>query len=224
MIPLKDDLPSRTVPFITFLLIGVNLAVFAYEATLPSAALERLILDRGAVPLAFHLHRLPLSLPAAATWLTLITSMFLHGGLFHVGGNMLYLWIFGDNVEDAMGHFRFLLFYFLSGIAAALFQIAAMPASRVPLVGASGAIAGVLGAYALLYPAAQVRTLIIFFFFVRIVPIPALIILGLWFVVQVLSVPAAGRAGVAFVAHIGGFLTGMLLTGVFVQRGRRRSA
>jgi len=223
MIPLKDDNPSRSTPFITLLLVATNLAVFAYEVTLPPAGLQGLILDLGAVPSAFGFHRLSHSLPAGIPWLTLITSMFLHGGFLHIGGNMLYLWIFGDNVEDALGHLRFLVFYLLCGIAAGLFQIAAMPSSPVPLVGASGAIAGILGAYALLYPFARIRTLVIFIFFVRIVPIPALIVLGIWFLMQILSVPASGRSGVAFFAHIGGFLIGMLLTGLFVRRGRRRA-
>ena len=224
MIPLKDDNPSRTVPFVTLLLIGVNLAVFLYELTLPPAALQGLIRGFGAVPSALSLGHLPASGMVEIPWLTLITSMFLHGGLFHVGGNMLYLWIFGDNVEDAMGHFRFLVFYLLCGITAALFQIAAMPSSRVPLVGASGAIAGILGAYVLLYPSARIRALIIFLFIVRVVPIPALFILGLWFVMQVLSAPASGRSGVAFFAHIGGFLAGMLLIGLFAGGRRRRRA
>jgi membrane associated rhomboid family serine protease len=222
VIPLKDDNPSRTIPVVTLLLIAANLAVFAYEFTLPPAALQSLILDLGAVPSRFGLHGPPAFLGAGIPWLTLLTSMFLHGGILHVAGNMLYLWIFGDNVEDAFGHLRFAIFYLLCGTAASLLQIAAMPSSRVPLVGASGAIAGVLGAYALLYPAARVRTLIIFVFFIRIVPIPALFVLGLWFLMQVLSVPASGRSGVAFIAHIGGFLTGMLMMGLFVRRGRRR--
>ena len=223
MIPLKDDNPSRSVPVVTLLLIAANLAIFAYEVTLPSAALQALILDLGAVPSSFGLHNLPASLGGGIPWLTLITSMFLHGGILHLGGNMLYLWIFGDNVEDAFGHLRFVIFYLLCGMAASLLQIAAMPSSSIPLVGASGAIAGVLGAYVLLYPAARIRTLIILIFFIRIVPIPALFVLGLWFLMQVLSVPASGRSGVAFIAHIGGFLTGMLLMGLFVRRGRKRA-
>ena len=198
--------------------------MFAYEATLPPAALQALVLDLGAVPARFGLHGPPASLGAGIPWITLVTSMFLHGGILHVGGNMLYLWIFGDNVEDAFGHLRFAFFYLLCGTAASLLQIAATPSSRVPMVGASGAIAGVLGAYALLYPAARIRTLILFVFFIRIVPIPALLVLSLWFLLQVFSVPASGRSGVAFIAHIGGFLTGMLLMGLFVRRGRKRAA
>jgi rhomboid family protein len=224
LIPLKDDNPTRTLPFVTILLIGLNLAVFAYEVTLPSSALQGLILNFGAVPSRFRLHVNDAPGFGAAAWITLFTSMFLHGGFLHVGGNMLYLWIFGDNVEDSLGHFRFLAFYLLCGLAAGLFQIAASPASRIPLVGASGAIAGVLGAYLLLFPAARVRTLVIFVFFVRIVPVPALFVLGIWFLMQILSAPDSGRSGVAFFAHIGGFLTGMLFVGLFGVRGRRRSA
>ena len=192
-------------------IVAGNAAVFLYQVSLPEAASQAFVRAYGVVPGQF-------------AWPDVLTSMFLHGGWLHVLGNMLYLWIFGDNVEDAFGHLRFALFYLLCGIAASLLQIAAMPSSSIPLVGASGAIAGVLGAYALLYPAARIRTLIIFIFFIRIVPIPALFVLGLWFLMQVLSVPASGRSGVAFIAHIGGFLAGMILMGLFVRRGRRRAA
>jgi len=152
--------------------------------------------------------------------------MFLHGGLFHVGGNMLYLWIFGDNVEDTLGHGRFLAFYLLSGVAAALAQTAVNPRSAVPMIGASGAVSGVLGAYLLLFPYASVLMLVIFGFFVRIVHWPAIIVLGLWIVVQFLngfitvSVSAGGTTGgTAWFAHIGGFLAGMVL--LFLIRPRR---
>jgi membrane associated rhomboid family serine protease len=223
MIPLKDENPIRSFPFATVLIIAANLVVFGYEWTLPHPALKALVFQFGAIPAELNVRQVAPSSLADVPWITLITSMFLHGGFLHVGGNMLYLWIFGDNVEDAMGPVRFVVFYLACGLAAAFFQIAAMPLSRVPLVGASGAIAGILGAYALLYPTARVRTLVILFFFVRIVPIPALIILGMWFVVQILSVPASGSSGVAFFAHIGGFLCGMLLIGFFVRQDRRRA-
>jgi len=224
VIPLKDENPSRTVPWVNYLLIGANLAVFAYQIQLPPSLQQRFVFDFGAVPASFIPHRLPGAPPLNIPWLTILTSMFLHGGLMHVGGNMLYLWIFGDNVEDAVGHFRYMVFYLLCGVAAALFQIVASPASRVPLVGASGAIAGILGAYVLLYPTARIRTLIIFLFFVRVVPIPALFILGLWFMIQVLSAPASTGTGIAFFAHIGGFLVGMLLIGFFLRKGRKKTA
>jgi membrane associated rhomboid family serine protease len=165
---------------------------------------------------------------APAPWLTIFTSMFVHGGLFHVAGNMLYLWIFGNNVEDAMGKLRFLVFYLLCGVAAALAQYVADPASRVPMVGASGAISGALGAYLVLFPGARVWTLVVFGFFWRLVPVPALIVLGFWIVVQVLNgLLTFGQAfgggeggGVAFLAHVGGFVAGMALVFVFRRQPR----
>jgi rhomboid family protein len=217
MIPLKDDNPTRTFPLITLLIIAANLSAFAYERTLSPPALERLIFSFGAVPRHFGLTLPEVRLPPPAAWISLFTSMFLHAGYLHVGGNMLYLWIFGDNIEDAMGHLRFLVFYLICGATAGLVQVAAVPSSRVPLVGASGAIAGVLGAYILLYPAARIRTLVIFILFIRIVSVPAAFILGFWFLMQVLSAPDSGGTGVAFFAHIGGFLTGMLLVFVFAR-------
>jgi membrane associated rhomboid family serine protease len=162
--------------------------------------------------------------------LTVFTSMFLHGGLFHVGGNMLYLWIFGDNVEDTLGHGRFLLLYVVAGTAAAFAQAYLNPASRVPMIGASGAVSGVLGAYLLLFPYATVLTLVTFGFFIRFVHIPAMIVLGFWVLLQLLngyitfSAPSFGRGesgGVAWFAHIGGFLAGMLL--LFLLRPRRNT-
>jgi membrane associated rhomboid family serine protease len=163
---------------------------------------------------------------APAPFLTLFTSMFLHGGFLHIAGNMLYLWIFGDNVEDTLGHGRFLLFYLLSGVAAALAQIVVHPDSSVPMVGASGAVSGVLGAYLLLFPYARVLVLLIFGFFVRIVRWPATVVLGFWIVVQFLnglitvSVAAGGAAGgTAWFAHIGGFVAGIVL--LFLMRPRR---
>ena len=206
----------------TLALIGANLVVFLYEATLPSNILKQFILSYGAIPAAFRDGVVVALAPFPFPWLTLLTSMFLHGGILHLGGNMLYLWIFGDNVEDRMGPVRFLLFYLLCGIAAALIQIAVRPISSTPLVGASGAIAGVLGAYALLFPRARVQTLFFFFIFIRIIPLPALLLLGLWFLMQVLSAPASEGAGVAFFAHIGGFLTGILLMAAFLKRRRTR--
>jgi len=220
MIPLRDDNPSHTFPYATLLLIGANVAVFLYEISLPTRAIQGFILSYGAIPAAIlsdsRVH--PGSSPFP--WITLLTSMFLHGGIMHLAGNMLYLWIFGDNVEDRMGSVRFLVFYLICGIAAALIQIFVLPDSTAPLVGASGAIAGILGAYALLFPGARVQTLIFLFIFVRIIEIPALLLLGVWFLMQLLSAPASQGAGVAFFAHIGGFLTGMFLMAGFVRRRR----
>jgi len=163
---------------------------------------------------------LPPTIPVPV-WLTILTSMFLHGGLIHLLGNMLYLWIFGDNVEDAMGPIRFLLFYILCGVAAALAQIAIDPGSATPLIGASGAIAGVLAAYFMLFPYARVLTLIPIFFFLRLVSVPAVLLLGIWFFLQVIS--GAGSlgsgGGVAWFAHIGGFIAGAVLVFLFRRRG-----
>jgi membrane associated rhomboid family serine protease len=154
---------------------------------------------------------------------TLFTSMFLHGGFFHIGGNMLYLWIFGDNVEDAMGSFRFLIFYLLCGVIAAITHIALEPNSLIPMIGASGAISGVLGAYLLLYPRAKVLTLITFFYFIRIIKLPALFVLSFWIVLQLLSGTLslsvrASHAGVAWFAHIGGFFAGVILVSAFKKK------
>jgi membrane associated rhomboid family serine protease len=162
-----------------------------------------------------------------APLLTIFTSMFLHGGLFHIAGNMLYLWIFGDNVEDTLGHVRFVCLYLLAGVGAAVTQTAMSPASQIPMVGASGAISGVLAAYLLLFPHATVLTLITFGFFIRFVHVPAVIVLGFWIVVQVLNgLVSYGRAGddggVAWFAHIGGFAAGALLLFLLRPRGSRR--
>jgi membrane associated rhomboid family serine protease len=157
-------------------------------------------------------------------WWTVITSMFLHGGFLHLLGNMWYLWLFGDNVEDAMGRARFLVFYLLSGVAAALAQVLMGPGSRIPMVGASGAISGVLGGYILLYPHARILTLIPIFFIAQIVEVPALIMLGLWFLIQLMSgLGSLGfeAGGVAWFAHVGGFLAGMGLVWIFRRRSRR---
>jgi membrane associated rhomboid family serine protease len=162
------------------------------------------------------------------TWLTLLTSMFMHGGLLHLGGNMLFLWIFGNNVEDSMGRAKFIVFYLLAGLTATAAQVAIGPDVAVPTVGASGAVAGVLGGYLLLYPHARVITVVFIIFFFTIIELPAVLILGFWFVQQVLfgyfdlSDPAGGGGGVAYFAHIGGFVFGLLLIRAFARRQRRR--
>ena len=233
MFPLKDDVPGRTTPFITVGLIALNVIVFLYQISLgiegstPGVAVRELILEFGLTPCRLTGHCADALPGLPAPWVTVLTSMFLHGGLFHVGGNMLYLWIFGDNVEDTLGHGRFLIFYLLSGVAAALVQTMVSPASTIPMLGASGAVSGVLGAYLLLFPHARVLTLLIFGFFVRMVHIPALVVLGFWIVVQFvngfLTVTAvrgeSAGGGVAWFAHIGGFVAGMGL--LFVFRPRR---
>jgi membrane associated rhomboid family serine protease len=230
MIPLKDDVPSRGVAFITLTLIGLNVAVFLYQLSLqmgmePGAqrAAEEFIREFGLTPCRLTGDcRVPVDAPQPI--LTVLSSMFLHGGLLHLGGNMLYLWIFGDNVEDTLGHGRFALLYLGSGAGAALAQTVVSPASGVPMVGASGAVSGVLGAYLLLFPYASILTLVTFGFFWRFIHLPALVVLGLWILLQFLSgylslgAAADAGGGVAFFAHIGGFFVGMAL--LFVLRPR----
>ena len=228
MIPLKDDVPSSSFPFVTIGLIVLNALVFLYQASIgmgSERAAEAFIMEFGAVPCRVTgACAVPGDFPSPIA--TIFTSMFMHGGLFHIAGNMLYLWIFGDNVEDTLGHGRFILFYLLSGVAAALAQIVMNPDSRVPMVGASGAVSGVLGAYLLLFPYARVLVLLIFGFFVRMVRWPATIVLGFWIVVQFLnglitvSLAAGGAGGgTAWFAHIGGFLAGIVL--LFLMRPRQ---
>ena len=213
MIPLKDDNPTRTFPFVTILIIVTNIVVYIYQLTLGQKAETLFILRAGAIPYEIihfaDIHPLAFIPPP----LTLFSAMFIHGGFLHVAGNMLYLWIFGDNIEDRLGHFRFIVFYLLSGLIASLAHIIILPNSAIPMIGASGAIAGVLGAYFLLYPRAHVLTLVFFFFFVDIIRIPALVFLGLWFVFQILSSGAGG--GIAWYAHIGGFIGGAVLVKLF---------
>ncbi len=216
MIPLKDDNPTRTFPFVTILIIVTNIVVYIYQLTLGQKAETLFILRAGAIPYEIirfaDIHPLAFIPPP----LTLFSAMFIHGGFLHVAGNMLYLWIFGDNIEDRLGHFRFIVFYLLSGLIASLAHIIILPNSTIPMIGASGAIAGVLGAYFLLYPRAHVLTLVFFFFFIDTVRIPALVFLGLWFVFQVLSSGAGG--GIAWYAHIGGFIGGAVLVKLFEKK------
>jgi membrane associated rhomboid family serine protease len=215
MIPLRDVIPSRTRPVVTVALIALNALVFLRQMGLPPDVLEAFIHAFGLVPADF-------------SWLNVFSSMFVHGGLMHAGGNMLYLWIFGDNVEDRMGHGRFLVFYLLSGVGAALAQTAAAPDSLVPMVGASGAIAGVMGAYFVLYPRSRVLTLIPFP--ITVIEIPAVYFLGVWFLMQfvngmaTLAPGAEGQlaGGVAFWAHAAGFGVGALLVFLFRRPERQR--
>jgi len=203
MFPFRDHNPSRRTPFVTWGLIGLNILIFVSYFHLFSneRALGQFFFDWGLVP-AF-------SRPSA-----FITSMFLHGGPMHLAGNMLFLWVFGDNMEDQMGHFGFTGFYFLGGIAAAAAQNMSDPSSTVPMVGASGAIAGVMGGYLLMFPKARVDVLVILIILIRIFPIPAWIVLGAWFAIQVVqgAMTPANMGGVAHWAHAGGFAAGVLLT------------
>jgi len=220
-IPLKDLNPSRTYPFINITLILANIAAFIYELgleiTLPRGAYEALFISYSMVP-----SRIPAFLAGYASFevsfLPMITSMFLHAGFLHLAGNMLFLWIFGDNVEDFFGHLPYLLFYLVCGIGAGLLHVLFNLHSNIPAVGASGAISGVMGAYILLYPRARILTLV----FIFPLPVPAVIFLGLWYVLQFVSgistLGAKVSGGVAVWAHIGGFLLGMFLTGMARRR------
>ena len=219
MIPIRDENPAHRPPVMTVLLLVANVLAFLYEMALPEQALQAFVMMRGAVPARITTEPLFGGDGGTIPALTLLTSMFLHGGFMHLAGNMLYLWVFGNNVEDRTGHVRFLLFYVLSGLAAAGAQIVMSPDSQLPMIGASGAIAGVLGAYMLLFPHARVLTLVPFFW-VGLVHLPAVVVLGLWFLFQILMSwsEQAGTGGVAFFAHIGGFVAGMLLIWVFLTR------
>jgi len=221
MFPLSDDNPRELTPVVTWALIAASIVVFLWEASLSPRAEQVAIYSLGLIPARLlRGAELPAGIAALPAWLTVFSSMFIHGGWLHVGGNMLYLWIFGDNVEDSMGHVRFLIFYLVCGTAAALTQSWLSPDATVPMIGASGAIAGVLGAYLLLFPRATVRTLIFLGFFVTIVHIPALIVLGVWFIAQLSSAAMSSpdEPGVAFWAHVGGFGAGLLLTPFLLRR------
>jgi len=219
MIPLKDDQPTHSFPFVTIGLIVANVAAFMYQISLGPAA-EGFLFTYGAIP--FHLmHTIESRVPVPEVAASLVTSMFLHGGFLHLGGNMLYLWIFGNNIEDVMGRTRFVFFYLLCGVIAVYSHAWFEPESRFPMIGASGAISGVLGAYMLLFPRARVLTLIPLGFFTQLIRIPAVIVLGFWFLAQIVSslLTPAGAGGVAWLAHIGGFVAGMSL--IFFFKNRR---
>ena len=215
MIPLRDVIPSRTTPYITVTIIILNALAWFYELALPRDVLPLFLQFYGVVPANFSA-------------MTLVSSMFLHGSWSHVIGNMWYLWIFGDNVEDRVGHGRFIVFYLLCGIAAGIGQIAMDPSSTLPTIGASGAIAGVMGAYFVLYPNSRVLTLVFVFFYYEIFELPAIVLLGFWFLIQLFSAGAIavtasshGSGGVAFVAHVAGFIFGMIAVFVFKKRQRQ---
>ncbi|MBU6442496.1 MAG: rhomboid family intramembrane serine protease [Alphaproteobacteria bacterium] len=217
MIPISDDNPARLVPVVTWAIILSCAIVFAWELSLGRGMAPALAL-LGFTPAALgHALLPPPGYVSVPVWATIFTSMFLHGGFLHIGGNMLYLWIFGNNVEDAMGHLRYLLFYLICGVAAALTLAAINPASPVPMIGASGAISGVLAAYVLLYPRARVTVIVPLGIILYPMKISAIWVVGFWFVLQLLSAALGGQAdsGVAWWAHIGGFLAGGLLTPMF---------
>ena len=209
MIPFKVDNPTDNVPFVTIGLIIVNTIVFIWEMVSPMEG-EQIALLYGAIPHDLITFK---SAQMVSPVVSVFTSMFLHGGFFHIGGNMLYLWIFGGNIEDALGHFRFFLFYLFSGVVAAYGNALTDPQSMIPMIGASGAISGVLGAYILLFPRARVHTLLFFGFFWQVVRIPAVFVIGFWILIQLFSgLLSAGtqHGGVAWFAHVGGFLAGFL--------------
>jgi len=220
VIPLRDSIPTRTFPGATIALIVANVLVYFYQLSLGGERGAVFVAVFGAVPAQFT-GAAPHAAPVLPVGLTIATSMFLHGGLLHLLGNMVFLWIFGNNVEDATGHLRFVCFYLLCGTAAAFAHIAAQPGSNLPMIGASGAISGVLGAYFLLYPFSRIVTLVILGFFAQTARIPAYFFLGFWFLVQFVSGAAnigTKGGGVAFDAHVGGFLAGLLLLVPFKQR------
>ncbi len=219
MIPIKDINPTERFAFITLFIIVLNVAVFLYELVLGPQAGELFMNSFALVPKRLF-SGVPVTSGAVPVGATLITSMFLHGGFLHIGGNMLYLWIFGNNIEDSMGHIRFIFFYLCCGIIAAYIHALANASSAVPMIGASGAISGVLGAYLLLYPRARVLTLIAFGLYIRTVEVPAMFVLGFWFILQFLSalLSSGTGGGVAWYAHVGGFVAGMLLIGIFKRR------
>jgi len=231
VIPLRDANPTRRTPLVTLGLIAASFIAFGYElgvlASTGEAGLNELFLERGAVPgeLSAAVERGDL---ASRPVLSILTSMFLHGGWVHLLGNMLYLWIFGNNVEDRLGRLPFLGFYVVGGLAAVVAQVATDPDSAIPLVGASGAIAATLGAYVVLFPGARILSLVFLGFFYQLINVPAVVVLGFWFVLQLFdglaSLGGETIGGIAFFAHIGGFVAGVLAVRLFAAGGRRPAA
>jgi len=220
IIPIHDDNPTRTTSWVTATLIIANILVFLYELSLGSG-LDMLIREHAMIPY------LVVQFPSAATYLTIFTSIFLHGSWIHIIGNMLYLWIFGNNIEDILGHIKFFVFYLLCGLGGAVGHILSGPTSTIPSLGASGAIAGVLGAYLMLYPWAKIDVAIPLFIFIHIIKLPALIVIGFWFFLQLISgytiitsPVMQSSGGVAWFAHIGGFISGFILILIFPKKHR----
>ena len=220
MIPLKDDNPTLNKPIITYFLIGACVVIFLIQLTTQTYKSGQLFYSYGLIPSVLMGHnQLPLDLYAVPAYLTILTSMFMHGGFMHLIGNMLYMWIFADNIEDNLGPRNFLIFYLLSGVGAAMTQVLIDTQSQIPMVGASGAIGGVLGAYLINHPKAKVLVLIPFGFFSQLIKIKALYVLGFWFILQFIS----SGGGVAYAAHIGGFVTGMILILFFNKKVKRKN-
>jgi len=221
-IPIKDENPTRNKPVVTFALIIINCLVYLYSMTKSAQGFQIFTFQYGLIPYEIvHLSELTPQI-SSPILLTPFTSMFMHGGFMHLAGNMLYLWIFGNNIEDFLGPVKFLVFYLASGLAADFLFVVFSPSSQIPLVGASGAIAGVLGGYLILYPRARVLTVMFLFYFIRMIYLPAKIILGFWFFYQLLmSLMAGGGGGVAWLAHVGGFAFGWLWFRYVSARRRR---
>ena len=220
MIPLKDDNPTLNRPVITYLIIGMCVAIFLMQFTSQSYKSGELFYSYGLIPSVLMGHnQLPLDLYVVPGYITIFTSMFMHGGFMHLIGNMLYMWIFADNIEDDLGTTRFFIFYLLAGIGAAMTQVLFDTQSQVPMVGASGAIGGVLGAYLVNHPKAKVLVLIPFGFFSQLIKIKALYVLGFWFILQFIS----SGGGVAYAAHIGGFISGIVLILFFNKKKKRET-
>lgn len=220
MIPLHDDNPTRITPYLTVTFIAISVLVFVWQLSL-GEQLQRVVFSLGVIPATlFGGKSLPPEIAIIPPWMTVFTSMFMHGGWMHLIGNMLYLWVFGNNIEDAMGHARFFVFYVLCGWAAVLAQALPDPNSEVPMIGASGAISGILGAYVLIYPHARVLVAIPLGIIIHTLRIPAVYVLGFWFLMQLINSALAGQqqGGVAFGAHIGGFIAGMVLIPFFKYR------
>lgn len=220
-LPIRDDNPHTVTPVVNYTILAACIGVFLWQFSLGEQAGQRAVYSFGFTPAYFFgTSQPPLDLPVASPWIAMFTSMFMHGGWMHLLGNMLYLWIFGDNIEASLGHKRYLVFYLLCGVAAALAQGVAAPASDIPMVGASGAISGVLGAYLVLHPRANIRVFVVLIIYVTIINVPAFIVLGLWIGGQLLSSAAvdAGQPGVAFIAHIGGFVAGAILVFFFRKK------
>ena len=220
MIPLKDDNPTSGKPIVTYCVIGLCILIFLIQLSSQSYKTGQLFYSYGLIPSVLMGHnQLPMDLYAIPGWLTIFTSMFMHGGFMHLAGNMLYMWIFADNIEDNLGPSKFLLFYLIAGVGAAITQVLMDTQSQVPMIGASGAIGGVLGAYLINYPNARVLVLIPFGFFSQLIKIKALYVLGFWFILQFIS----SGGGVAYAAHIGGFISGIILILFFNKTIRKKN-
>lgn len=222
MIPFKDDNPTVRFPYVTIALIALNIVIFLFQSLYPSDP-GKIVYSYGAIP---HLLLTFDTVQPIHPAMTVFTSMFMHGGLLHLGTNMLYLWIFGNNIEDKLGCGKFILFYLLCGIGAAYSHAFADPHSMIPMIGASGAVSGVLGAYLLLFPAARVHTLIFLGFFIQVVRLPAVVVIGFWIILQfingLISKGAASQGGVAWFAHIGGFVLGIVLISLLLSKRKNR--